>query len=140
MYNKVNPQLGWIEFFEENSFKHSDTPVFDGKDWYIQGQFSITDTITQAYNRTKPFYKRHIGNKDGDLGHVFPFIICSSGYAEKHLKQLQADDYKPIIMESFDVTRATEIIREKIRQAGNQITIDELWEHLSTFSDTEYDT
>ena len=132
--------MGDIEFFEENSFRPSTEPVYDGKEWYIQGMFSVVDELTAEYNRKKPFYKRRKGNKGGDLGHMFPFLICSPGFAEKNETELRTDGYKPIIMANFNVDNATRLIAEKVRQAGDHITIDELWAYLSTFCDTDYDS
>lgn len=139
MTEQIVPRLGYIEFFEENSFHHSDVPVYDGDEWYIQGRFSVVDEVTKEYNKTKPFYKRAKGDKDGDLGSVFPFVMCSKGYAKKYHKEFEEDGIKPIIMDAFNVAAATELIAQKIKEAGDHITIEKLWAHLETFSDTKYD-
>ncbi|HSX33124.1 MAG TPA: hypothetical protein VLF91_02190 [Candidatus Saccharimonadales bacterium] len=139
MYDAVTPKLGAISFFSENSFLPATEPVYDGDEWYIQGQFSVIDQRTEGYNKTKPFYKRRKGNKNGDLGHVFPFLICSAGYVAAHKKELAADGYKPIIMKKFSVQAATERIGQRIKEIGDNVTIDELWEQLSHFADTDYD-
>lgn len=140
MNDKIIPRLGSIEFFQEDSFHPAQTPVYDGNEWYIEGEFSVVDELTREYNRKKPFYKRKKGNKNGDLGHVFPFVICSPGYAQKYKKAFQDSECIPIIMETFSVTDATQLVSDKIEQAGDHVTIDRLWKHLATFSDTEYDS
>ena len=140
MYEKIVPRLNYIHFFEENSFRPATKPAYDGKDWYIQGQFFVKDLLTERYNKTKPFYGRRIGNKDGDLGHAFPFVICNEGYKKRHAKELESDSYKPLIMQEFDANSATELICDKIKEAGDYITIDSLWSHLASFADVEYDS
>lgn len=140
MYDKVVPRLYTIEFFQENSFKHSDEPVYEGNEWYIQGFFFVKDVLTENYNTNKPFYKRRRGNKGGDLGHAFPFVICSEGFAKSHDKNFLSDKIMPIIMKQFSTTAATELISNKIQSAGDYITIEALWKHLSTFADVTYDS
>ncbi len=140
MYEVIKPRLNDIEFFEEVGFHHSDKPIYEGKNWYIEGWFYVKDAITEEYNREKPFYERRKGNKGGDLGYVFPFLICNKGYAKKHGKRLESEGYKPIIMKDFSVELATDLIAKKIEEAGDNISLDELWTHLSLFADTEYDS
>jgi hypothetical protein len=139
MYDEVVPRLNHVLFFEKNSFKSATKPVYDGKDWYIQGQFFVKDLPTEQYNKTKPFYRRRRGNKNGDLGHAFPFLMCNQSFFIKHKADLEADGYKPIILEKFNTTEATDLLAEKIRAAGDHISIEQLWSHLATFADTEYD-
>ena len=140
MDNLIVPRLNYVHYFEENSFKPATSASFEGKGWYIQGQFFVKDKLTENYNLTKPFYKRRKGNKDGDLGHAFPFLMCNMEYWHKHEKELTNDGYKPIFMKDFDVQSATNLIARKIKEAGDNITYDSLWHHLSSFADTEYDS
>jgi len=140
MYDKVIPRLYEVSYFEENSFKAATEPVRDGDGWYIEGRFSVKDELTDEYNKSKPFYKPRRGNKGGDLGHVFPFIICNQVYSKKHSKDLEEDGYKPIVMEEFDTESATKWLALRIKDAGDHISIDTLWKHLSLFADTEYDS
>jgi hypothetical protein len=140
MYDKIVPRLNKVLFFEENSFKSTTMPIRDGDGWYIRGQFYVKDELTDRYNRTKPFYKHRRGNKDGDLGHAFPFIMCNKAYLNKYEKELSTDGYKPIVMKEFDPESATNVLAKKIKDAGDYISIDTLWKHLSLFADTEYDS
>lgn len=139
MHEKIVPRLNYVIFFEENGFKEAKQPVLEQNKWYIQGHFFVKDELTEIYNITKPFYKRRRGNKDGDLGHAFPFFMCNSEYQKKYKKILKIDGYKPIVLEKFTVEKATDLLAKKIRDAGDYITIGELWKHLSSFADTEYD-
>jgi len=139
MYEKIKPRLGSIEFFEYGSFRHAGKPTYEEGEWFIQGQFTVVDLYTQQYNDTKAFYKRRRGNKGGNLGHVFLFVICSQGYAERFHEEFERDNIKPVIMQNFDANMATDLIESKIRNAGDDISIDQLWAHLSKFADTKYD-
>lgn len=144
MNDKIAPRLHRIFFYGEprkgEGFESATMPIYDGGDWHIEGGFYVKDELTENYNKTKPFYRRHRGNKDGGLGHVFPFMICNPGYLKKHRKELEANGDKPILMEKFDAESASKLIANKIKQAGDNINIDKLWGHLSSFADTEYDS
>jgi hypothetical protein len=121
MYEKIVPRLHEIQFFEANSFHDATKPSYDGDRWWIRGEFFVKDELTD------------------NLGHIFPFLMCNNAFFEKYKKRLEKDDWRPIIIEEFDIDSATKLIADKIKEAGDYISLSSLWKHLSTFSDTEYD-
>lgn len=147
----ITPQLGEIHFFISNSFHEAVQPQFVDDDWYIDGEFTVVDRNSTLFINSLPRRKRifrkilrgpdgKFMNITGDLGHVFPFFMCSPGFAKKNKVELYKNNITPILIDEFDRNEAIKIISSKIESAGKNLTVDELWNHLATFSDTKYDS
>lgn len=136
---KMLPRLKSLTFFEPGSFKKSDKPdVLEDGSWVIEGEFQIYDQKLKDYNRSLPFYRRKVGNKDGDTGYVFPILVCSQDFVKIHKDRIAADIVKPIVFEDFSRERVEEYINDKVNALG-EVTFDELIECLDQFSWAKYD-
>lgn len=139
MDDKIIPELNHLQIFGDGTFKDSDKPShIEGREWLVEGEFTVLDRKTLAYNQSKPFYKKRQGNKDGDLGYVYPFIACSPGFLKAHPEQFQNLKFNPIIMEVYSKEQIRKYLEGSINKLG-AVTYGQLNEQLSKFADVDYD-
>jgi hypothetical protein len=106
-----------------------------GKEWFATGEFSLYDAYDRLYNKTKPFYRRVRGNKDGDLGYMFEFIACSPGFPQIASNYFSAPVPKTfLIVKDPSPKEIKESLRLKIGHAYFK-TLEELRDHLLDFAD-----
>ncbi|MDB5178576.1 MAG: hypothetical protein JWN01_519 [Patescibacteria group bacterium] len=109
--------------------------VVDDGEWYAMGEFSIYDAYDRSYNKTKPFYKKPRGNKDGDMGYMSEFIACSPGFPNVAGNYIESDGKLPFIIVAKPNTEAIiETLRLKV---GHQYfkTLRELRNHIAQFAE-----
>ena len=138
-YEKLLPRLNYLTFFEPGSFRESDKPdILDDGSWVIEGEFGIYDQKVRDYNDKLPFYKKKVGNKDGDTGYVYPILVCSEDFAKKHYAEIATETVKPIILDEFSREEVEKYITNHVQALG-EVTFDELIECLDKFSWATYD-
>lgn len=136
---KILPRLNGVTFFEPGSFKQSQKPdVLEDGSWVIEGEISIYDQKTRSYNQKLPFYKKKVGNKDGDIGHIFPILVCSPDFVKYHGTEIAPDTVKPIMFKEFSVGGVENYIDTRLQALG-EVSFDEMVESIDEFCWATYD-
>lgn len=136
---KIIPRLNYITFYKPNTFLKANRPkVLDNGSWAIEGDLHIYDQRARDYNHKLPFYKKKIMNRDGDIGHIFPILVCSKNYIKINNVEIAVGTLKPIVFDTFDRIKIEEYFSKKIQGFG-ELTIDELIDRLDEFSWAQYD-